>query len=168
VAKELIKKRKRKIRERTAKFQRIKPDLLKAYVLRKTLKVIAEELGINISTAAKWQDWLIEDEGDMTDAKMHRKKIEFITKNLAEIEFAKERVIKCMDENRDDPKAMTGLTNALSAMHRDETDILSRFNIIQPEQIEVKHFAGEGIEIVFLDENKRKMIDVVPAEVVEE
>jgi len=164
VAKELIKTN----NKRTPRYESAKKTLLKAYVLRKPLRVIAKELKVNMMTASKWQKWLIEDEGDMSDAKMHRMKKEFITKNLAEIEFAKEKVIKCMSNNRDDPKAMSGLTGSLAAMHRDETDILSRFNIIQPEQIEVKHFAGEGIEIVFLDENKRKMIDVVPAEVVEE
>ena len=154
--------------KRSPAYKGAKSKLLKAFVLRKTLQEIADELHISIPTAFKWQKWMIEEEGDMNDAKMHRMKKEFITKNLAEIEFAKEKVIKCMDNNRDDPKAMSGLTGSLAAMHRDETDILSRFNIIQPEQIEVKHFAGEGIEIVFLDENKRKMIDVVPTEVVEE
>ena len=153
---------------RTPNYQRAKHDLMDAFVLRKPLRQIAKELGISVPTACKWQEWLILDNGNLDDAKMYKKKIEFITKNLGEIEFTKERLMRCIKKNEEDPKAMTGLTNALSAMHKSETDILSRFNIIQPEQIEVKHFAGEGIEIVFLDENKRKMIDVVPAEVVEE
>ena len=145
---------------RTAKYMAVKERLLQLFIERASVEKIAEELGVANNTAYNWREWLIEDEGNLVNKKLHRTKMKYIATTLNEIEFVKKKAINMIRNNSDDSKSMTGLINALSGVQRTQLDIMTRFNIIAPESVDVHHFAGEGIEVIFLDENKTKIIEM--------
>ena len=161
VTSKIVKISKNKTRQlRSAKYLAAKDKLMKLFIARASCDEISEKLGVNRDTALKWRNWLIEEEGDLINQKVYRTKIKYIATTLNEIEFVKEKVIKSLMANCEDPKSVMGLSNALTGIQKNELEILSRFNIIAPESVDVHHFAGEGIEVIFLDENKTKIIEM--------
>ena len=147
--------------KRPKKYLASKERLLKLFIQREPLRVIAGEFSINMNTAKQWRDWLVEDDGDIVDKKIHKIKTKFIASTLAETEYIKGTILKSIEENKEDPKALKGLSDSFSGIQRTQMEAMTRFNIIAPEQVDHNvHFAGQGIEVIFLDENKQKTINV--------
>jgi len=148
-------------KRRSTKYVACQQQLLQLFIERQPIKKYMEVLGVAEKTAEHWRNWLIEDQGDLVDKKLQRTKKKFVATTLAEAEFAKGIVVKSLKENKDDPRTVQGLTNALSGLQRTQMEAMTRFNIIAPEQVDHNvHFAGQGIEVIFLDENKQKVINV--------
>ena len=143
----------------SASYNLKKKELLELFVKRATLEEIGKELNINKMTAMKWRDWLIEEHGNIEDKDIDNIKKQYIAKTFAEIEMAKEIVIRTLLNNKEDPRTILNMNNCLVGLQKNELAVLTHFNITPTQTINVNHFAGEGIEVVFLDETKVKVIE---------